>query len=73
MNRVDNNTLPRQNQGRHLEKIYQASNWLFVGPTGHEARIMLNGKLTHRQTINSKIRHECRLAVELCRPMRLSL
>jgi hypothetical protein len=41
------------NQG-HLGKIYQASNWLFVGETGHEAGIMLNGKLTHRRTINSK-------------------
>jgi hypothetical protein len=41
------------NQG-HLGKIYRASNWLFVGETGHEAGIMLNGKLTHRRTINSK-------------------
>ena len=41
------------NQG-HVGKIYQASNWLFVGTTGHEAGIMLNGKLTHRRTINSK-------------------
>jgi hypothetical protein len=41
------------NQG-HEGKIYQASNWLFVGTTGHEAGIMLNGKLTHRRTINSK-------------------
>jgi hypothetical protein len=41
------------NQG-HLGKIYQASNWIFVGSTGHEAGIMLNGKLTHRRTINSK-------------------
>jgi len=41
------------NQG-HLGKIYQASNWFFVGETGHEAGIMLNGKLTHRRTINSK-------------------
>jgi len=38
----------------HFGKIYQASNWLFVGETGHEAGIMLNGKLTHRRTINSK-------------------
>src|SRR6266542_518273 len=41
------------NQG-HEGKIYQASNWLFVGTTGHEAGIMLNRKLTHRRTINSK-------------------
>src|SRR5437773_3585273 len=41
------------NQG-HEGKIYQASNWLFVGETGHEAGIMLDGKLTHRRTINSK-------------------
>ena len=41
------------NQG-HLGKIYQASNWIYVGTTGHEAGIMLNGKLTHRRTINSK-------------------
>jgi S1/P1 Nuclease len=27
---------------------------LFVGETGHEAGIILNGKLTHRRTINSK-------------------
>ena len=38
----------------HVGKIYQASNWLYVGQTGHEAGIMLNGKLTHRRTINSK-------------------
>jgi hypothetical protein len=41
------------NQG-HEGKIYQASNWVFVGETGHEAGIMLKGKLTHRRTINSK-------------------
>src|SRR6266498_5986724 len=38
----------------HLGRIYQASNWLFVGETGNEAGIMQNGKLTHRRTINSK-------------------
>ena len=38
----------------HEGKIYQASNWLFVGTTGYEAGITLNGKLTHRRTINSK-------------------
>jgi hypothetical protein len=38
----------------HLGKIYQASNSYYVGQTGHEAGIMLNGKLTHRRTINSK-------------------
>jgi len=41
------------NQG-HEGKIYQASNWLFVGETGFEAGITLNGKLIHRRTINSK-------------------
>ena len=41
------------NQG-HEGKIYQASNWIYVGTTGHEAGIMLNGRLTHRRTINSK-------------------
>jgi hypothetical protein len=41
------------NQG-HEGKIYQASNWIFVGTTGYEAGITLNGKLTHRRTINSK-------------------
>jgi hypothetical protein len=41
------------NQG-HEGKIYQASNWVFVGETGYEAGIMLRGKLTHRRTINSK-------------------
>jgi hypothetical protein len=41
------------NQG-HQGKIYQASNWVFVGETGNEAGIVLNGKLTHRRTINSK-------------------
>src|SRR5262245_28005055 len=35
-------------------KIYQASNWVFVDETGNEAGIILNGKLTHRRTINSK-------------------
>jgi hypothetical protein len=38
----------------HFGKIYQASNWVFVGETGNEAGIVLNGKLTHRRTINSK-------------------
>jgi|SRR5262249_51969129 len=38
----------------HFGKIYQASNWVFVGERGNEAGIMLNGKLTHRRTINSK-------------------
>jgi len=38
----------------HEGKIYQASNWLFVGETSNEAGIMLNEKLTHRRTINSK-------------------
>ena len=38
----------------HLGKIYQACNWIFVGTTGYEAGIMLNGKLIHRRTINSK-------------------
>jgi hypothetical protein len=38
----------------HECKIYQASNWVFVGRTGYEAGIMLKGKLTHRRTINSK-------------------
>jgi hypothetical protein len=38
----------------HFGKIYQASNWLFVGETGHEAGILLSGKLTHRRPINSK-------------------
>jgi hypothetical protein len=38
----------------HFGKIYQASNWVFVGETGTEAGIMLGGKLTHRRTINSK-------------------
>jgi hypothetical protein len=41
------------NQG-HEGKIYQASNWMFVAETGYEAGITLNGKLTHRRTINSK-------------------
>jgi len=38
----------------HFGKIYQASSWIFVGETGNEAGIVLNGKLTHRRTINSK-------------------
>jgi hypothetical protein len=33
-------------------KIYQVSNWLFLGMTGREAGIMLNGKIMHRRTIN---------------------
>ena len=41
------------NQG-YEGRIYQASNWVFVGKTGFEAGIMLKGKLTHRRTINSK-------------------
>ena len=41
------------NHGR-FGKIYQASNWVFVGETGIEAGIVPNGKLTHRRMINSK-------------------
>ena len=37
----------------HFGKIYQASNWVFVGETGNEAGIVLNGKFTHRRTMNS--------------------
>ena len=46
--------LCRFEPGASSGKIYQASNWIYVGTTGHEAGIMLNGKLTHRRTINSK-------------------
>jgi hypothetical protein len=45
--------LCRFDQG-HDRRIYQASNWYYVGQTEHEAGIKLNGKLTHRRTINSK-------------------
>lgn len=41
------------NQG-HLGKIYQAGNWVYEGEFAAEMGIILNGKLTHRRSINSK-------------------
>lgn len=39
---------------KHLGIIYQASNWIYTGKTAHEAGVILNGKKTHRRSINSK-------------------
>lgn len=38
----------------HLGKIYQAGNWVYVGEYANEVGIILNGKKTHRRSINSK-------------------
>lgn len=42
-----------RNQG-HIGTIYQATNWYYLGEFASERGIMLNGKLTHRRSINSK-------------------
>ena len=42
-----------RNQG-HIGTIYQATNWYYLGEYASERGIMLNGKLTHRRSINSK-------------------
>lgn len=41
---------------RHVGKIYQAMGWVYVGQSKGPGGIMLNGKLRHRRTINSKYR-----------------
>ncbi|MEE9408251.1 MAG: protein Mom [Polaribacter sp.] len=38
----------------HIGIIYQATNWLYLGEYANERGIMLNGKLIHRRSINSK-------------------
>ena len=38
----------------HIGIIYQATNWLYVGEYANERGIVLNGKLTHRRSINAK-------------------
>jgi len=43
------------NQG-HIGGIYQATNWIYIGEVATERGTILNGKLTHRRTINSKYR-----------------
>ena len=56
------------NQG-HEGKIYQASNWVFVGMTGYEASIMLKGKIDPPQEYQLEIRDErYRLAAAPCGP-----
>ncbi len=41
------------NQG-HLGKIYQAGNWVYVGKYATERGVVVNGKLKHRRSINSR-------------------
>jgi hypothetical protein len=41
------------NQG-HIGAIYQATNWIYVGEFATERGIIINGKLIHRRTINSR-------------------
>jgi len=38
----------------HNGSIYQATNWFYIGEYAKEQGIMLNGKLIHRRSINSK-------------------
>lgn len=42
------------NNQNHFGTIYQATNWYYIGEYANERGIMLNGKLTHRRSINSK-------------------
>ncbi|SFS30679.1 Mom family adenine methylcarbamoylation protein [Lutibacter maritimus] len=38
----------------HIGTIYQATNWYYLGEYANERGIILNGKLTHRRSINKK-------------------
>ena len=38
----------------HIGVIYQATNWLYLGEFASERGIMINGKLTHRRSVNAK-------------------
>ena len=38
----------------HIGTIYQATNFLYIGEYANERGIMMNGKLTHRRSINKK-------------------
>lgn len=38
----------------HIGTIYQATNFYYIGEYANERGIMLNGKLTHRRSINKK-------------------
>ena len=38
----------------HIGTIYQATNWFYLGEYANERGIMLNGRLTHRRSINKK-------------------
>ena len=42
-----------RNQG-HIGVIYQATNWYYLGEFASERGVMLNGKLTHRRSVNAK-------------------
>ena len=42
-----------ENQG-HLGTIYQATNWIYTGEYARENGIHINGKTTHRRTVNSR-------------------
>lgn len=41
----------------HIGTIYQATNWLYIDERANERGILLNGKLTHRRSINKKYGH----------------
>jgi len=41
------------NQGHH-GYIYQATNWAYTGLSSSENKIYVNGKLTHRRTLNAR-------------------
>ncbi|HKW00732.1 MAG TPA: hypothetical protein VJN96_12965 [Vicinamibacterales bacterium] len=40
----------------HLGTLYQALGWLYIGQTGRESLIRLNGRLTHPRTVGSRYR-----------------
>jgi hypothetical protein len=40
----------------HVGVLYQALGWLYIGQTGRESLIRLNGRLTHPRTVTSRYR-----------------
>jgi len=42
------------NNQNHFGTIYQATNWFYIGEYAKERGIMLNNKIIHRRSINSK-------------------
>lgn len=41
---------------KHVGTVYQAAGWIYVGESIGASSVVLNGKLTHRRTINSTYR-----------------